>query len=371
MRWTYGIGRLAGLDIRVHVTFPILIGWVALSAWAAEPSAANVLAEVSAVLLLFAGVVLHEMGHALTARRRGIGTRDITLLPIGGVARLERMPERPRDEIVIAIAGPAVSFGIAAVLGALVVARGGSLSPEVAFGSEGSILQRAAAQNLMLGLFNLLPAFPMDGGRVLRAALGTRLGLLRATRIAAGIGRVLAVALAVVGLAGNPFFMILALFLWIGGGLELADLETRQLIGDLPASAAMVTNFASLGPGDPLERAVALTLAGSQRHYPVMDGDRLIGILTQAGLLSGLADRGGHSAVADSMVEPPQLIGPDEPLAGVFARLQALPEGVAPVGYGSGIIGLIDRDNLIDLLRIRGAVARRVGSVTGTPPPRP
>ncbi len=371
MRWTYGIGRLAGLDIRIHVTFPILIGWVALSAWAAEPSAANVLAEVSAVLLLFAGVVLHEMGHALTARRRGIGTRDITLLPIGGVARLERMPERPRDEIVIAIAGPAVSFAIAGILGAVIAAGGGSLSPAVAFGPDGSILQRVAAQNLILGLFNLLPAFPMDGGRVLRAALGARIGLLKATRIAAGIGRMLAVGLAFVGLAGNPFLMILALFLWIGGGLELADLETRQLIGDLPASAAMVTNFASLSRTDPLERAVELTLAGSQRHYPVMEGDRLIGILTQAGLLSGLAARGGNSPVADSMVAPPELIGPTDALAGVFARLQSLPEGVAPVGYGNGITGLIDRDNLIDLLKIRGAVARRAETVTGAPRPRP
>ena len=371
MRWTYGIGRIAGLDIRIHLTFLILIGWVAVGAWSAEPSAAHVLAEVSAVLLLFAGVVLHEMGHALTARRRGIGTRDITLLPIGGVARLERMPERPRDEIVIALAGPVVSFGIAAALGAMVVAGGGSLSLAVAFGPEGSLLQRVAAQNLLLGLFNLLPAFPMDGGRVLRAALGSRIGALRATRIAAGIGRVLAAGLAVLGLAGNPFLMIIALFLWIGGGLELADLETRQLIGDLPASAAMVTNFESLSPSDPLERAVELTLAGSQRHYPVMDGDRLIGILTQAGLLAGLTARGGNSPVADSMAESPQLISPNAPLASVFQLLQELPEGVAPVGTGTGISGLIDRDNLIDLLRIRGAVAQRASGATAGPSRRP
>ena len=133
----------------------------------------------------------------------------------------------------------------------------------------------------------------------------------------------------------------------------------------------MVTNFASLSPSDPLERAVELTLAGSQRHYPVMDGDRLVGILTQAGLLAGLTVRGGHSPVADSMAETPPLISPHAPLASVFQRLQELPEGVAPVGTGTGISGLIDRDNLIDLLRIRGAVAQRASGATAGPSRRP
>lgn len=360
------MGRIAGLEIRIHLTFLILLGWVGLGAWSTSRSATAVIAEVGSVLLLFAGVVLHEMGHALTARRRGIGTRDITLLPIGGVARLERMPDRPQDEIVIALAGPAVSLAIAAGLGALVAASGGALSLTAAFSPDGSLLQRVAAQNLLLGLFNLLPAFPMDGGRVLRAALGARIGPLRATRIAAGIGRILAAGLALIGLTSNPFLVIIAIFLWIGGGLELSEMETRQLIGDLPASAAMVTNFEALHPGDPLDRAVHLTLAGSQRHYPVMDGQRVIGILTQAGLLEGLAARGANSRVADSMARVPLVIDPNEPLASVFPRLQELPDGVAPVGDDAGIHGLIDRDNLIDLLRIRGAVARRAASVSGT-----
>jgi len=362
MRWTYPVGRIAGLEIRIHLTFPILLAWVGAGAWSAAHSAAVVLEEIGAVLLLFAGVVLHELGHAFAARRRGIGTRDITLLPIGGVARLDRMPDKPRDEIVIALAGPAVSFAIAAGLGAFVVLGGGSLRPELALGPDGSMLQRIAVQNLVLGLFNLLPAFPMDGGRVLRAALGSRLGPLQATRIAAGLGRWLAAGLGVLGLMGNPFLLIIAMLLWIGGGLELAEMETRHLIGDLPASAAMVTDFTALSPSDPLERAVALTLGGSQRHYPVLDGKQVVGILTQAGLLDGLATRGGQSPVAQSMAREPLMVDPGEPLATVFRRLQELPEGLAPVGNGAGIQGLIDRENLVELLQIRSALARRAGS---------
>jgi Zn-dependent protease len=368
MRWTFGLGRIAGLEIRIHLTFLILLAWVGMGAWSTGHSAVGVITEVSSVLLLFAGVVLHEMGHALVARRRGIGTRDITLLPIGGVARLDRIPERPRDEIVIAIAGPAVSFAIALALWALVAASGQALSLRVALGPDGSLLQRVAAQNLLLGLFNLLPAFPMDGGRVLRAGLVARAGPLQATRIAAGIGRVLATGLGLIGLMGNPFLMVIALFLWVGGGLELAETETRHLISGLPASAAMVTNFEVLRQDDPLERAVELTLAGSQRHYPVMEGERLVGILTQAGLLEGLAVRGGSSPVAGSMAAVPELIDPDEPLADVFRRIQGLPEGVAPVGTTAGIRGLIDKDNLLDLLRIRSAVARRAATAAGIPP---
>lgn len=363
MRWTYPIGRVAGIELKLHLTFLLLIGWIAVGTWSAAGTLRAVLTEVTSVLLLFSGVVLHELGHALTARRRGVGTRDITLLPIGGVARLDRMPERPRDEIAVALAGPLVSFGIAAVAGGAVVLSGQALDLATAFGPDGSLIQRVAGQNLMLGLFNLLPAFPMDGGRVLRAALGIRIGPLRATRIAAGIGRVLAAGLGFLGLLGNPVLVIIALFLWIGGGLEVAETETRHLVGDLPASAAMVTTFDALDPNDPLERAVNLTLAGSQRHYPVVANGQVVGILTDASLLAGLTARGAASPVAASMSAIGATVAPGERLADLLPRLNGLRDGVVAVADAGGLRGLIDRDNLVDLLRIRNALVGGPGQV--------
>ncbi len=222
MRWSMRLGRVAGIELRVHATFALILAYFGFVAWTRSGALADVLAAVATILLLFLCVLLHEYGHALTARRYGIGTRDITLLPIGGVAMLERMPRDPRQEIVVALAGPAVNLVIAAVL-AIALALG--------IGRTGGLVGTLLAANLMLAAFNLLPAFPMDGGRVLRALLAMRLERLRATRIAVRIGQALALGLGVAGFFGNPFLVLIGVFVWFGARAELGAtlrLEARR-----------------------------------------------------------------------------------------------------------------------------------------------
>src|SRR5438874_2916816 len=224
MRWSWKIGRLAGINVHVHATFLLLILFILLAYWTEGHSLSLALSGVLFVLVIFGCIVLHELGHALTARRYGIQTRDIVLLPIGGVARLERMPEDPRQELRVALAGPAVNVVIATVIFVLLVA-GGSPPTLKQLGNlrwvGGHFLTEVAVMNVWLVLFNLLPAFPMDGGRVLRALLATRLSYARATQIAATVGQGCAFIFGFLGLtSGNYVLVFIALFIYIGASQE-------------------------------------------------------------------------------------------------------------------------------------------------------
>src|SRR5512145_759438 len=207
MRWQWKLGTFAGIDVFVHATFLLLIGWIGYSYWLQYETLAKVAEGILFILALFLCVVLHEYGHALTARKYGIKTRDITLYPIGGVARLERMPEKPIEELWVALMGPAVNLVIGALLLAYLVVTD-TLVPlnQLTVGS-GSVFERLMLVNFTLVLFNLLPAFPMDGGRVLRALLAMRMDYVRATQIAAYIGQAMAILFAFLGLISNPFLL--------------------------------------------------------------------------------------------------------------------------------------------------------------------
>ena len=227
MRWSWRIGRIAGISISVHVTFLLILLWIVVEEYALGLRA--MAGSVLYMVALFTIVVMHELGHALTARRFGIVTRDIILLPIGGVARLERMPRNPRQELLVAIAGPAVNVALALALLAIVRVTGplpaATLYDFDPLLSLRGFLYQLVFVNVVLALFNMLPAFPMDGGRVLRAVLAMRMSsYARATGIAARIGRMLALALAAAGLYGlrNPFWVLIALFVWMAAGTEAA-----------------------------------------------------------------------------------------------------------------------------------------------------
>ncbi len=268
MKWSWKLGRFAGIDVFVHATFFLLIGWIALSHWLQARSVAAAAAGVAFILALFACVVLHEYGHALAARRFGIRTRDITLLPIGGLARLERMPEKPMQELWVALAGPAVNVVIALALFVWLLGTGG-LEPLASLGvAGGSFAERLLVANVFLVLFNLLPAFPMDGGRVLRAILATRMEYTRATQTAAGVGQGMAFLFGLVGLFANPFLLFIALFVWIGAAQEASSAQMKHSLAGIPVARAMVTEFHTLEAGDPVSRAVELILRGSQQRLP-------------------------------------------------------------------------------------------------------
>jgi Zn-dependent protease/predicted transcriptional regulator len=357
MRWSWKLGTLAGIDVFMHATFLLLVGWVALAHWMAEHSVIAVLAGTAFILALFGCVVLHELGHALTARRFGIRTRDITLLPIGGVARLERIPEEPVQELLVALAGPAVNLVIAAAL-ALVLALSSGLPDAESMGvGAGPFLPRLLVVNVFLAGFNLLPAFPMDGGRVLRALLATRITHARATEIAASIGQGMALLFGFVGLFTNPFLIFIALFVWLGASAEAASEQVRNAFSGLPVSRAMQTDFEALAPGDRLERAVELTLAGSQTDFPVIEAGTVVGLLRQGDLLAGLAGSGGQASVSQFMQEVPLAVQASAMLDEVFAQLEGRQCRTVPVLDGGRLVGMLTMENLGEFVRIQGALA--------------
>jgi Zn-dependent protease len=242
MRGSFSVGRIAGIDVRIHVTFFLLLAWVGYIYYrnGGMPAAID---GVLFVLVIFLLVVLHEFGHALAARRYGITTRDITLLPIGGLARLERMPNKPGEEIVVALAGPAVNFAIAVVLWLIIGLTGGIPDPHLMEQTGVPLTVRLFSVNVWLVLFNLIPAFPMDGGRVLRAALALRMNYARATQLAAGIGQGIAFIFFILGLWWNPMLLLIAVFIYFGASSEAALAQMRNVSKDLRVSAAMVTQF--------------------------------------------------------------------------------------------------------------------------------
>jgi Zn-dependent protease/predicted transcriptional regulator len=355
MKWSLKIARLGGIDVFVHITFLILIAWIALVYWQAEGSIQAVVSGVGFILALFACVVLHEFGHALAARKFGIGTRSIVLLPIGGIASIEKTPEDPWQEIQIALAGPAVSFGIAGLLW-IVLTAGGNAMPISRDLTEAGFVHRLMVVNLLLGAFNLLPAFPMDGGRVFRALLSVKLGRVEATRIAAIVAQAAAVLLAVLGLHYNLFLVIIALFIWIGAVTEASMVSARSVLAGITARSAMETRFEALASDDALGKAVALTLDSSQKDFPVVDEGRVTGVLRQADLLRGLHDHGKLCRVDQVMQEAPATTQIDESLEHVLEDMGAGTASLLVVMDRGRIAGIIDIDNVMELLRIRKAL---------------
>ena len=301
MKWSFKLGRLLGIDVYVHVTFLLLLGFIGLAHWTAGRSLEAALGGVLFFASLFLCVLLHEYGHALAARRYGIGTRDITLLPIGGLARLERMPEKPMQELIVALAGPAVNVVIAGGLLAGLFLRNTWQLPSAFSVTSGGFIERLLMVNVFLVLFNMLPAFPMDGGRVLRSLLAMRMEYARATSIAAAIGKGMAVIFGFVGLFSNPMLLLIALFVWIGATQEAAAAQMKSSFTGATVRDAMLTDFRALSPQDSLADATKLLLAGSQTDFPVVDGGRVVGILDHAALFEALRERGDLALIGDVM----------------------------------------------------------------------
>ncbi len=357
MKWSWKLGEIAGIGIYMHATFLIIIAWVALVHWTNERSIQAVLAGIGFILAIFGCVVLHELGHALAARRYGIRTRDITLLPIGGVARLERIPEEPRQEIVVAAAGPAVNVVIAIALWIWLLLTE-TLVPFDRLGVHfGPFLERLLVVNLFLVGFNLLPAFPMDGGRVLRALLALRMDYSRATRIAARAGQGMALLFGFLGLFANPFLLFIAFFVWIAASQEAAMVEIKSLFQDVEVRQAMISDFETLSPIDSLQKAIDLTLAGAQKDYPVVAGGQVLGVLTQGDLLAGLAKQGPSAAVKEAMRSEFEFLEANEMLSRGLERLQSCGCHTAPVKSRGELVGLLTMDNVGEFLSFQGALS--------------
>lgn len=359
MRWSWRLGRVFGIDVFVHPTFLMLLAWVGISHYTREHDVSGALGGVAFMLMVFAIVVMHELGHALTARAYGIRTRDITLLPIGGVARLERMPDKPAQELAVALAGPAVNVALALGLYALLRLTDQMILPMTeADASSAPVLTKLLWVNVSLALFNLLPAFPMDGGRALRAVLALRGDYVKATRTAAGVGQAMALLLGLVGLFYNPMLVFIAWFVWIGAASEAGTVQTKATLSGVPVQAAMITDFHALVVDDTLAAASQALLAGSQVDFPVVDtAGAPVGLLTRHGLVRGLSDAGPDQLVGAVMTKAVALTDPKEMLVNAMQRLRDHESNtLMVVGRDGRLIGVLTAEHIGHLMMLQQAL---------------
>lgn len=357
MKWQWKLGTFAGIEVYVHATFLLLIAWVGYSHWLENQNWGEVLSGIVFILALFACVILHEYGHALTARKYGIKTKDITIYPIGGVARLERMPEKPIEELWVALMGPAVNVVITAILFAYLFLTSSLVPISELTIASGSFLERLMAVNISLVLFNLIPAFPMDGGRVLRALLAMRMDYVRATQIAATIGQGMALLFGLIGLFGNATLLFIAFFIWIGASQESGATQMKSVISGIPVGRAMLTDYKSLSPRDPLVKISQLLLAGSQHDFPVIDDTgRIIGIVTRNDFLIALAKNGDQIAVSAVMKKDLPEIDSYEMVENAILRIEESGVPALPVTHAGQLVGIITNENISEYLMIHSAI---------------
>ena len=353
MRWSIKIARIAGIEVRIHVTFLLFLAWIGFTYYQVGGSAAA--AEgVLFILALFGCVLLHEFGHALAARAFGIRTPDITLLPIGGVARLQRMPDKPWQELAVAVAGPLVNVVIAAVL-IFVLGRRAEFQYLQHLEQPGiEMFAKLASVNISLVLFNLIPAFPMDGGRVLRSLLAMALPYSRATQIAAWIGQALAFVFGFVGLFTNPMLIFIAFFIFLGAQQEAAMAQMKDLSLNLPVSEAMVTHLMRLPHDATLDDAVEALLRTSQHEFPVVDdADRLLGVLTRDDMIAALKRHGSAMPVVDVMRRDLPAVRADDPFDEAFRLMQESASPALPVVDRLGrLLGLITPENVGEMMLV-------------------
>jgi Zn-dependent protease/CBS domain-containing protein len=353
MGWSITLGAFKGTAVRVHITLLLFLAWIGMGAYqrGGPEAAAQSVLFISAI---FVCIALHEFGHILTARRFGIVSPEVTLLPIGGVADMESMPQKPYQELLIALAGPAVNVAIAAVLTAL---AGGVNFGDAAHLSDPSvgILQRLAATNIFLALFNLAPAFPMDGGRVLRAALAMWLGQAKATRIAAQIGQGFAFLLGFAGLYGNPMLLLIAVFIFMAAAGEAQMTTMAEAARGLPAVDAMETRIATLDRAASVNDAIETLLATSQDDFPVVDAaGRLDGLLTRAQIVEALRTSDPAAPVAPFARREVETIGAHEAIDAALPILNA-GDPVGVVDADGRFLGLLTRQSLAEIMMIRDA----------------
>ena len=353
------IGRIAGIKILIHWTFLLLLGFIVFSEMRKGSSTAAILATIGFVLALFACVVLHELGHSLMAKRYGIETRKITLLPIGGVASLERIPENPKQELWVALAGPAVNVAIALLLYPFVSSFGSFSEQGVGnVATTQGFLYSLFRVNVVLVLFNAIPAFPMDGGRVLRALLALQLGRIRATNIAAILGQVIAIGFIFFGLFNNPFLVLIGIFVYFGARSENVVVQHQDLLKDYTVRNAMMTNFVTLAPTDTVRDAADKLISGSDQDLIVVDNNQAVGVMTRLLIINSLRENLLNTSVTEVMDRNFDTVQISDRLTEVYANAQRKPNAFYPVLENQQLRGVIDITNINEFLTIRAAISQ-------------
>ena len=363
MKGVLKLGSVAGIKIELHWTFTLLIAWVVFLDLQQGGDLESSLFNVSLILILFLCVVLHELGHALTAKKFKIQTQRITLLPIGGVAMLDKMPDKPKQELLVALAGPAVNVVIALLLLLIVPIKSYLLlEPEEieqflnTTGSR-SFLFYLFVANIMLVVFNSIPAFPMDGGRVLRALLAMVMDRVKATNIAARTGQVFAVIFFILGLFFNPFLILIALFIFIGAYGENQMVRQTALLEGHKVKEAMLTNITLLEPENTVQEVIDILLSGTEKNFIVALNNKIVGILYHKDILNNSKNR--SLEVNEIMQKEFKTIEDTGELRDIFDLITKEKRNFFAVTQNGNIAGAIDTSNIGEFILLKNNLIKK------------
>lgn len=351
------MGKVAGVKLRIHWTFVLLIIWVSWIHSNMGYDFQEILLVLGFVLTIFVCVILHELGHATAAKKYNIETMDITILPIGGLARLEKMPDEPGQELWIAVAGPLVNVVIAGIL-FLVLSTTGTLSPELLEGKirADNFLLYLMSVNIFLVVFNLIPAFPMDGGRIFRALLSFKMNRLKATKIAAAVGQVIAVFFVLLGLFSNPFLIFIGIVVYLGAQMEAQLAEAKFVLSDYKVKDVMLASYSVLEEDEALSNAVKKLLNEQSKEFLVMRQSDVVGVLTRDNIIQGLAHKGKDITVSEVMNRDFKTLNPEMSVEEVYTIMQQDSNTMLPVVSENELKGALDMENIVEFIMVQSAL---------------
>jgi Zn-dependent protease/predicted transcriptional regulator len=361
MKFSLYLGSYKNVKVFIHWTFSILLLWIIISNMRQGIPALDILWVIIFVLALFACVVMHEFGHALAAQKYGIGTKDIVLYPIGGVARLEKLPEDPKQELWVAIAGPLVNIALFLILSVVLSFTGFNLENlelEELKIRPNTILMYIASANLILALFNLLPAFPMDGGRVLRALLSIRLPRAKATQIAGGIGQFLAIFFIFFGLFNNPILVLIGIFIFLGAAAEVNHTQQESFLKGYKVKDAIMMKFQIISFDSPLSKAVEKLLNSQATHFVVVRDDVAVGTLSRSEIIKGLKEGDENTLIENVADFNPLKIETVDELDDAWKKMMMENKKVAFVIENGHFLGILDQENIGEFVMVKSALTK-------------
>ncbi len=360
MKASLNLGSISGIKIIVHWTFYFLILWVVFDELKRGGTTQSILFNVAFVLAVFMCVVLHELGHALMAKRFGVNTKKITLLPIGGMASLDKIPELPKQELLVVIAGPLVNVVIAVLIYFVVPIKelaNINLTENLETFSELTLqnfLLYLFVVNIGLVIFNIIPAFPMDGGRILRALLAMKINRVKATQIASSIGQIIAIIFLFIGLLFNPFLIFIALFIFLGAYGENQMVLHLSLLKGHTVEDAMMINITVFKPEDPMDIVVDKIIYGTENNFVIVKDSTIVGLLYHKDIIE---NSNKNIMVKDVMDTNFKVLDVNDHLKEVYSLIQSKKTPFFPVVENKKLVGAIDNINLNEYILLQSKLA--------------
>lgn len=363
MKGSLKLGTIRGIGIFVHWTFSLLISFIIYINYSSGYSAIQIVWSVLFILCVFVAVFLHELGHSFAAKLFNIGTKDITLLPIGGVSRLETIPEKPKEELIVTFAGPLVNIVLALITGLFISFPDNSVSlaRELSAGVNASnFFLNFFIVNIILAVFNLIPTFPMDGGRILRALLSFKFERHIATKIAARIGQFLAIGFMLLGFLYNPFLIFIGLFVIMGAQMESEYADSKYSLKGNKVRDVTMKQYNTIDAAEPIKTAVDLLLDSQSKIFLITENNKPVGTLNRDQIIKALSAKGEDITISSAMDRKLIYLDAETLLENIIEFVYENKTNLMLVTENNELLGTVDTENLLEFIMIKEIKSKKV-----------